>query len=581
MNIAGFLIPNSFLLNGATGTTPQLEEGLPANLPFELTPPTNAAFGGTITEAGAIEVQPQTELNGALIPSFGAVFFNRIHVLPNVINVGNLANKQTREIEIFNAFIETTQTLETVTPNGNLSGVAFDAAPPEVFAPFASKFFELTINAAGAPSFNGFFAFEFDLATAPNLIVSGQRIIPFTFPHNWNVLPIENLEFLTKIYESRADYETAQKLRPFPRRRLKYRHTAIESTNAAEIAETRAEMEAVLYSWLHRPFALPIWEDLQILTGELAAGAETLPVASTVGLDFDAGGYVIFWKDSANYELIEIESVSANSIALARPTEKTWQPATLVLPARLARLSGEQMLSGETEDILEFETTWIIEPSQKSTNRVGVWNAPVYRTFPVWLGALRLAEAIENRIGRKQSVFDYETGGRSVIATGANPRGSFPAASVNMNREEIAAFYGFLEQRAGKLNPCWFPSWANDARLIATAGSAADSITIAGNRFSNVYAAAPEAGKNRRDLMIRWKTGEMFFVRVESAEAINEFSENLFLSAPLPRLLSPETVDRISFLRFARLEADTIELAKETTNFSRSEFILRELVAAE
>lgn len=580
MNIAGFLIPNSFLLNGATGTTPALEEGLPANFPFELTPPSTAAIAGGLTVAAPLSIQPAADLAGALIPSFGALFFNRIHVLPNVINVGNLANKQTREVEIFNAFIETTQTLETVTPNGNLSGVAFDATLPEVFAPFASKFFELTINSAGAPSFNGFFALEFDLATAPNLIVYGQRIIPFTFPHNWNVLPVENLEYLTKIYESRADYETAQKLRPFARRRLKYRHTAIESTDAAAIAEARAELESVLYSWLHRPFALPIWEDLTVLTGELAAGAETLAV-QTVGLDFDAGGYVIFWRNSESFELIEIESVSSNSINLARPTEQTWQPATLVLPARLARLSGEQILSGETEDILEFETTWIIEPSQKSTNRVGVWNPPQYRTFPVWLSAFRLAEAIENRIGRKQTVFDYETGGRSVITSGVNPRGSFPAAAVNMNREEIAAFYGFLDQRAGKLNPCWFPSWANDAKLIATAGSAATSVTIAGNRFSNVYAAEPEAGKNRRDLMIRWKTGEMFFVRVESAEPINEISENLFLSAPLPRLLSPETVDRISFLKFARLEADNIELTKETTNVSRSEFILRELVAAE
>lgn len=580
-NIAGVLLETGFQLNGETGLTPALTEGLPNIFPADVLPPfVPLPIAGAVAIAAPIDILPQAEFAGAIVPSIGDLFFNRIHVLPNVINVGNLANKQTRQIEIFNAYIEETQTLETVAENGNLSGVAFDLEPPQVFAPFGSKFFTITINAAGAPAFNGFYSFTFDNATAPDLSVLGQRIIPFVFPHNWNALPVEAVEYLTKVYETRADYETAVKFRAFPRRRLKYRHTVIENADPKQIAEARAELESAIYSWMHRPFALPIWEDCLFLSSFLSADATEIN-CNPVGLDFDAGGYILFWKNSKDFELIEITEVLSNKIKFKRATERDWTGATLVLPARLARLADSVDFVGETEDILEFSTEWIVEPDQRSINRIGTFTAPTYRGFPIWLAAYRFADTIERSLNRKQTIIDFGIGARAVLPTGANPRGNFPAAVINMNRQEIAAFYGFLDQRAGKLNPCWFPSWANDAQLLDTAGETATSITVAGNRFSNVYAADPSADSNRRDLMIRWKDDFKFYVRVLSATAVNSEKENLFLSAPLPRILTPANIDRISFLRFARLEADRVELTKETTNVSRAEFICRELVAAE
>ncbi len=576
MDILGFLSPSPFAWQPEIGTTPQLEE-VAEGFPIELfTDFHNVIFGPKETTV-PIEVLPKAEKIGYLYGSYGfLLFFNRIHVLPNSINVGNLANNQTRTIEIFNAFLSETQTLEEIGLNGNLSGVTLSATAPEVFPPMASKFFTLSINTAGSPAFDGFFNFVFDNATAPPLSVRGQRIIPFVFAHNWQTLPIESVEYLTKIYETIGDLETAVKHRPFPRRRLKYRHTVLDNPTIEEIAEKRAELEAVVYSWMHRPYALPIWEDQLYLSSLLAAGATEVP-ANPVGLDFDEGGYIIFWRNASEYELIEISEVTGSAIKFTRATERDWQAATIIMPARLARLQQSVDFVKETEELLEFETTWIVEPDQRSINRIGTFSAPTYRGFPIWLAAYRFADQLENMSSRKQTIFDYQIGARSVIPAGINPRGNFPNAVINVSRAEMAAFYGFLNDRAGKLNPAWFPSWSKDFQLIDDAGNGATAIAVRGNRFSNVYAT----GANRKDIMIRWNDDYKFYVRIESAAPIDENSENLLLAAPLPRALLLTNYDRISFLKFARLEADSMEITKESTTISRAEFTCRELVASE
>lgn len=577
--INGNILESPFQLD-ETFLSPELSEFAEANFPVEVEPPVAGLVAAPVSIAAPLSFFHQT-IGGAILPTFADLFFNRIHVLPVKINVGNLANKQTRQIEIFNAWIAEGATLENVTPNGELSGVDFAITPPVVFAPLQSFNFELTINEVGAPNFNGFYEFDFGLKTAPNLTVLGRRIILFPFSHNWENLPSETLEYLTAIFESRADYEQGQKLRPFPRRRLKYFHTPIESGELLAIAENRAELEALLYLWMHRVFALPIWEDLVVLVANLPAGSTEVSIA-TAGLDYDAGSYIVFWKNSGELELIEIESVTSSLVTLARPTENDWNIGTLILPARLARLAAQIELSGETEEHLQFETEWMLEPNQQSINRIGTFSAPTYRGFPVVLSAFRMNETFQTQLTRKQTLIDYETGGRTVLASGANPRGRFPLSLINLTRTEQKAFYAFLEARSGKLNPCWFPSWQRDFQLLATAGSGATSIVVKGNRFSNIYGADYDNfGFNRRDLLIRWLDGTNFFVRVLSAAPVDEQSETLLLNAALPKELTVSQLDCISFLKFARFESDNIEIVKETINASRAEINLRELVAAE
>jgi len=577
--IIGNILDSGFILD-ETGLTPQVSEFLEANFPFEVENPNLAYSGSGITSNVPISVEFQS-IEGNILETFGDLFFNRIHVVPVKIDVGNLANKQTREIEIFNAWILESADLDAVTPNGVLSGVDFDITPPISFPPLTGFSFELTINTSGTPAFNGFYQFDFGSKSAPDLTVLGRRIILFPFRHNWSQLPKEVLEYLTTIHEGTSDMEQGVKLRPFPRRRITYFHSPIEDGDLANIADNRSELEALLYSWINRIFALPIWEDVSVLQNDLASGSLNIPL-STVGLDYDEGSYVILWKDSKTFELIEIETVNSGSLGLARATDLEWSQGALILPARLSRLNSEVELSGDTEEHLQFETEWILESNQKSTNRIGTYTALSYRGFPVFMETNQLDDKIKIQLSEKNTQIDYGLSTRTVIRKGYNPRSRFSIFHLNSNRSEISSWYGFLENRSGKLNPCWYPTWARDFELLNVVASGATSMVVRGNRFSNIYGKDYDNfGLNRRDILIRWKDKTNFFVRILSASPVDENSETLLLNGSFPKELQVAQVDRISFIRFARFESDNVEVTKENNNVSRSTINLRELVASE
>lgn len=583
--LQGGLLDTGFVLYGDTGLTPNIDSGLPVDFPTEINNYfSNQSDSGPLSNVAApVDIIPNDNYQGAIIPNFGTdVFFDRIHVLPNVIDVGNLANNQTRTIEIFNAFIQESATLNAYSPNGLLSGVQFNIDNlPVQFFPLSSHFYQLKINTTGSPNFDGFYDFDFGEKSAPPLSVKGRRIIIFPFKHNWVQLPTETLEFLTQIYESRSDLESSQKLRPYPRRKLKYYHTPIESGELKYIAESKAEMEAIIYLWMHRIFALPIWEDFSVLVGTLNLGSLSVPMPTT-GLDYDSGSYIVFWKSASKFELVEIDTVSQNSISLIRATQNEWGPGTLILPARLARLASMPQFKGDTEDILQFETEWALEPNQKSIKRIGTYTAPVYRNFPVYMPTYINDGEYSTSLKRKQVEIDYGTGMKSVASLGKNPRGNFPALHLNLSRLEASKFYGFINDRSGRLNPCWFPSWARDFTISEVISNNSSSLIVKGNRFSNIYGGDYQNfGFNRRDLMIRWTDGTILFARVMNAAIIDDETEVLQIDKTFPKEMQVNQLDRISFLKFARFESDNIEIVKETGNISHSELSLMELVAAE
>ncbi len=579
--INGFILNNPINLNGDLGVTSQLE-AFSNDFPIEIIESvTEVSLSGLLDNNQPTSVEPTNVLNGFLIPSFGSLFFDRIHVIPTIINAGNLANKQIRTIEVFNGFIEDSAHLETITESGDLSGIDFSISENLDFFPLESKFFTLTINTTGSPVFSGEYAFLFTDKPSPTLTVLGRRIILFPFKHNW-VNPVkENIQYLTQIFESRSDFEQGQKLRPFPRRLLTYFHTPVENDVLSQITETRAEMEALLYLWINRIFAIPIWEDVTAINSKIAA-EDTEVLIDTRGLDYDIGSYLVIWKDSKNFELIEITDITSSSIELARPIEFDYSVGTLVLPARLARLNSQIELSGEAEDVLQFESEWLLEPNQKSINRISTWTSDIYRDFPVYLETKRLDDSINIQTSSKQIISDYQVGMRSVLKLGRNPRSSFQSFRLNQNHIESASFYKYLDDRSGKLNPCWFPTWSRDFTLIEVAAAGATSISVKGNRFSNSYGNDyNNFGLNRRDVMIRWIDGTHLYARITGATPIDENSETLLLDKVFPKELQVHQLDRISFMKLARFESDNIEIIKETNTISYCTMNLRELVSSE
>ena len=63
-----------------------------------------SSIKGALTEGEIAE--NQLSLSGFLIPSFFDLFYNRIHIIPNFINFGDLASNQFRQVRVWNAYID-------------------------------------------------------------------------------------------------------------------------------------------------------------------------------------------------------------------------------------------------------------------------------------------------------------------------------------------------------------------------------------------------------------------------------------------------------------------------------------------
>lgn len=99
-----------------------------------------------------------------------------------------------------------------------------------------------------------------------------------------------------------------------------------------------AQLEALLRANDESGYRLPWWPDAQTLGADFALGSSVLPL-NTTGIDFIAGGELLFYQRPGVWELATIQSIdSAAQLTLAAGTAALWRQQTLVLPIKRAVL---------------------------------------------------------------------------------------------------------------------------------------------------------------------------------------------------------------------------------------------------
>lgn len=547
------------------------DNGLPATVTADFTQQaflsdrvlTGSAFTDNAPTAPFIDT-----LTGIMLRDFADLWYNRFHIIPNRINVGNLTSQQVRPIEIFNGYFED-RTISAIT-NIGLSGVDFDSTVPLVLAPLESVFKNLTINTSGALQFSG--AFEFtvdDVKETYYLYVSGKRVLVIPFQHDWSNKIVERLAWLNSSSKSLDGIEQILMLRNKPRRSLSYDFLLASPFVAAH--RLRALFASLMHGWQARVFAVPIWSDATRLPVTAVAGDNQIFVNPTY-FDYDSGAYIMLWQDEEHYELLEIDEVLADRVTTTVNMVHTWQAGrTAVLPARLAVISPNLQGTKHTVDIDTVPVTFELLPDSISSNRV-VHAAPVlYRSLPVLLTKNNYnptnSFSIERRINRS----DAEIGIFSIEGVQPAPDGSNSFSFIFANHAQIAAFYGWLDDRKGRYGAFWQPTWSHDMELAQPVGAADTSITIKSIGYSSLYMVDDAPVFNRRDIFILLKTGTYYFRRITDA-TLNEVdgTETININTAIGSTLAISDIDRISFLLPSALKADAIEISYESGNAAQS-----------
>lgn len=348
----------------------------------------------------------------------------------------------------------------------------------------------------------------------------------------------ERLEWLTDVLAPPYGPPQTRKLRETPRTALTF--------DGLESASARRWMETLLSANRAGLWHVPLAIDTTEVQANAAEGASVLDV-DTFGRRFVAGGNaLLLGRTAREHEVVEIQSVAADSITIAGETARAWRRGTLIVPTIGGRLTEAPALGRFTGDDAPYSVSF--RPDEPIT-----WPADfggtTYRTFPVLEPMLdwasnptfsheRSLEELDNSIGRVR-LYDRAGIPLPLIRFSVTAR----------DREALAEFRSLIYALAGRWQPIWVPSLAQDVQLKAIGGGTIDVDWMGYNDWP--------IRANRRDLRIERRNGPPLFRRITAAADVDETTERFVLDSALPGGTTVADVTMISFMALCQQDSDT------------------------
>lgn len=498
--------------------------------------------------------------NGSIATSYYDDYYNRVHVIPRTLDIGNLLSVQTRQVSVWNAWL-TSRALSAITESGTDGLTESGIVAPTTFAPLEERAFVITVDTAGPAAIDAEYVFVF-VGESPRLSVVGRRVVVFGHPPNWSAPVVERLEWLTDVMISQGGVEQRVGLRAAPRRALSYDLATLDRHQTAQL-------ETMMLGWQARLWAVPVWTDRQDLAAPLPAGSLTVPCV-TSGYEFSVGGLALLWAAHDRHEAVEVAGVGPSSITLKTATVAAWPAGTRLYPVRLGRMPARQKFTRLTGRHLSGSVTFDFEDNSALA---AADTGDVYAGFRVHGGRTNWAEPTEVEFVRQIDALDYETGrawtddlsGLAAILKSWH----WTLAS----RAEIVAFRGWLAARAGRRVPFWSVSQGDDLEVTAPIGASDTAI-----RVRNIgYERFLSGRSDRRHIAIRTLSGTTYYRRITASTEVDAATEELAIDSALGVLLNPSDIDAVRFMHLTRLESDSVEIEWRHLELAECSAMLRSL----
>ncbi len=499
-----------------------------------VTPEVSATVYGPLTDNLPIS-EPEYNFPSWRGISFLDDYYNRIHIRPSNVNVGNLVSEQQFAIEVWNGFFNNRYLQNIQVQNGG--GISLvGAVPPATWAALETKTYQLTVTTDGPPDINAIFRFDWDgTADDANLTVLGSRIV--ALPYIFEAPAKEVLEWKTDVLTTNDGSEQRVRLRKKPRQ-------SFNVTYPIPYQEM-ARAENLVYGWLTRRWAVALWSEAQQV-GTLLAGTTVINIDTTAS-DYRDGALIMIWESNRKSATADVGIVSAGTLTLNRPLAETFNNPWIV-PVRLGRIVGNVSratsgYNGSLEMTYEFSDNIDLDPPAAPTQFLG---------YDVYFDeALKNGEALTDSLQARVDVVDYGTAaGASFYSPWTYTRIGRPYKFLLQGLQDIWNFRKFLHRRAGRLRPFWVPTFENNMRIAQT-GELTQSIEVYADDYREF---APE----RTHIGILLDDGTWLLRTINAATASGTDTAVIGLDAPIN--INASRIRQISFLGLKRLDADRVEL---------------------
>lgn len=526
--------------------------------PWAATPSPGIA---TLTANYPVSTTPFTR-SGYVARSYFDDYYNRIHVVPRVLDIGNLLSVQTRQAAVWNAYL-TSQALASIDEDGTVGLTESGITAPSTFAPLQESVFNVTVDTEGPASIDALYTFNFP-DESPTLAVVGRRVVVFGYAPNWIEPVRERLSWLTDVLPALAGTEQRVGLRGVPRRAMEYEFMARDRMESVRL-------ETMMLGWQSRLWAVPVWTDPQALASTLPAGSTSISCA-TADYEFAANGLLVLWRGPHDYEALEIASVGAGSLTLKAATLATWPAGTRIYPVRLGRMQDRQKLVRETNHHITGKMTFnfIDHPGVTAAD-----SGDTFAGYRVYLGRTDWAEPVEVEALRQLEILDYETGAAWVDDISGLAALLKSWHWTLASRAEVVALRAWLHARAGRLVPFWSPTQGDDIEVLAPIGASDTAITIRNIGYKRYI----DGRVDRRHVVIETKAGTRYYRTITAASEIDDDTEMLAIDSALGATIQVADLKRVRFMHLVRLDSDDVEIEWYSDQIAQCSTMLRGLPA--
>lgn len=498
----------------------------------------------TITSQLPVTTVPRA-LDAVRVEHYLTDYYDRIHVAPAVLDMGNLASEQTRTLYVWNAWREAIRTLETVDAQG-VDGIDVHApaALPLVFKPLQQRIWTLSVGPSGPPTIDAQLRFQFDDSEAPSAAIVGVRLIAWMIPPDWTSGITETLTWLTDAQTAYDGTQVRLPCRDTPRRQWEF--SVLASDGA------RVVLEAALYAWTARTWALPVWTDVVWLRQPIAQGAETITVATT-GRDYVAGGLAAIWASPTDYEVVEITDVTADGLVLKHPTQRGWPIGGRVYPCRSAWLTDPPALARHSSAIVAGQVRF---QADAPCDWPAVLPAAMYLGYPVLEDRTNEPGDLAAAYPRVTALVDNDAGTPLLYDITGRPwmtqRHDWVLHGIVRRSAHRSLLYGLQ----GRAQAIWVPTWADDLALVSDVLETATALTV---RWLG-YTRYLQGGAGRRHVRIELVDGTIYYRCITAWSELVDGTEQLAIDAPFGVPIARARIRQVSWMMLATLNSDTIEI---------------------
>ena len=504
--------------------------------------------------------------------SVGFDWFNKIHLLPRgTFNFGLILSQKTATYEVFNSWrqditftaltnnIGSSVTLPDLpTPPTTMGAFTSFLDPTSTHASGSSKnkvLLEIVVAKDGPPTFDDTLVWDFSTGDSAVARLTGSRIsiIPAIYESEFD----ETWDFISDTIAADDGTEQVLSLVGYPVQGFRVTYSLD--------AEDRQRMQMLLMDAQSRLLAFPVWHEDIFSTATASIGATSVAVSATTDVDYRVGGYAILWSSATAYDVVQLTSVSTNSLGFtSTPLTGSYSSGTRVAPLRLGYIVSDVPSSRALVNLDQYTVQFRVTDNETGMFAGSTTGWSTYSTKVLLDDPNIVDGAMEVLSTTRVQVIDNDSGVVEYIRLwNKNRRNSAKGFSIR-SRSEMMRVKKLLLALRGPQVSFRLPTFAEDVTVVANLASASFTMDIRHIGYTK-YAQSREP---RKVFRITFTDGTSLVRVVQSSVEVSTSVERLTLDLQWPSNKTVAQISRVEFYEPVRFDTDVFTFRYQRTGWA-------------